>query len=673
MQQPRRTDPHDVSPATSTAGRRSRSGKPLVVLVLALVAVSAAPSPASGAGPYNQLERKAFNRLAVRENLSLFWVSDADADGVVDPNEVTSLLFYPPAPAWTDGAGFTADFDAAYARLVAAGAATIPDRRLALVAKELDQGTPTLIRSDLSALSDADKAFVGHMSKVADLTDELFDRTSGAAALAARVPADPLSQSLFRRNRGPACLAPATERARGCSAIPGAPKQRVDYYPRSLQAHAGFCKRLEKRRDAKRLLGPFTVVRRGPHGLKAVPYTVAYRALMTATAVELDAAAASVTDPAERPLVAYLQAAAHGFRTNSWGPADEAWSRMNAENSAWYVRVGPDEVYADPCAHKAGFHLTFARINPRSLELQRQLSPLRQEMESAFAARAGRPYKARTVRFHLPDFIDIVMNTGDDRFAFGITTGQSLPNWGKVAEESRGRTVVMSNVDTDADSTATRRLQAESLLDAAAVSQLGNDPESRLRSTILHEASHNLGPTGQYHVRGRSDQTIFGGDIASVLEELKADAGGQFLVDLLHRRGMLDDAATTRTYLEQFLWAFGQISNGAYSSDGARDPYAQLAAVEVGFLLDRGALTWRRRAIAANGVDRGAFAVHTDKLAPAYDALIKRVVRIKARGDKAGARRLLGRYVDGSIVPQKAISRRMLRYPKASFVYSVGL
>ena len=59
------------------------------------------------------------------------------------------------------------------------------------------------------------------------------------------------------------------------------------------------------------------------------------------------------------PLVTYLQAAANGFRTNRWGPADEAWSRMNAENSTWYVRVGPDEVYTDPCAHKAAFQAMY--------------------------------------------------------------------------------------------------------------------------------------------------------------------------------------------------------------------------------------------------------------------------------------------------------------------------
>lgn len=294
-------------------------------------------------------------------------------------------------------------------------------------------------------------------------------------------------------------------------------------------------------------------------------------------------------------------------------------------------------------------------------------------MESAFTAKAGPPYKPRPVRFHLPDFIDILLNAGDDRFPFGITSGQSLPNWGKVADEGRGRTVVMSNIDIDAYSAARRTFQAESVFDAATISQRMDDPQLLLLATILHEASHNLGPTGQYHVRGKSDVTIFGGDIAAVLEELKAESGGMFLLDLLRMKGIVDDAKATHTYLEQLLWAFSQISNGMYSSDGARDPYAQLSAVEVGFLLDRGALTWSNRATAANGIDRGAFTVHTEKLAPAFAALIARVTGIKARGDKPGAQKLLKRYVNGSIVPQKVITKRMLRYPKSSYVYSLGL
>ena len=100
-----------------------------------------------------------------------------------------------------------------------------------------------------------------------------------------------------------------------------------------------------------------------------------------------------------------------------------------------------DEVYYEPCALKAGFHVSFARINPGSVEWRDRLAPLKDKMEQALAKLAGKPYKARKVGFRLPDFIDIVVNAGDDRDAIGATIGQSLPNWGPVATEGRGRTV----------------------------------------------------------------------------------------------------------------------------------------------------------------------------------------------------------------------------------------
>src|SRR5690606_34946801 len=121
-----------------------------------------------------------------------------------------------------------------------------------------------------------------------------------------------------------------------------------------------------------------------------------------------------------------------------------------------------------------------------------------QAMEDDVATRIGAPYQARTVTFHLPDFIRIVFNAGDARNAIGATIGQSLPNWGPVASESRGRTVAMSNLYTDADSMKVRRDKAASLLSAAAMADYANDPGISILSTVLHEAMHNLGPSHEY-------------------------------------------------------------------------------------------------------------------------------------------------------------------------------
>jgi hypothetical protein len=346
---------------------------------------------------------------------------------------------------------------------------------------------------------------------------------------------------------------------------------------------------------------------------------------------------------------------------------------MNARNSQWYVRVAPDETYWDPCSQKAGFHMTFARINRGSLEWQDRLTPLQQDMEGALAALAPGEYTARDVSFHMPDFIDIVVNAGDDRDPFGATIGQSLPNWGTVSEEGRGRTVAMSNLYTDPDSQEMRRRQVSSLFSRETMEVYTSDAEAGLLSTILHEATHNLGPAHEYRVRGQTDDEVFGGGLASMLEELKAQSGALFFVELLRERGVLDERQARRTYVDSIAWTFGHISRGMYTPTGGRKAYSQLAAVPVGFLMDAGALRWDPEAMAADGEHRGAFTIDFERFPAAARSLMQRVMHIKAAGDRAGAEALATRFVDGDTVPQQAIVERYRSFPQVTFVYALEM
>src|SRR3569623_1689955 len=617
------------------------------ILLLALIACSRRHEPQPREQPSQvapkqetaKLSRADFNRFAVRKNVGLF----ETADGKRVP-----LLFYP--------AGGEA------ATVEAAAKETISDPRVALVAKDLDQGRPTLVQTTVAP---DEKPFVDHMLKIASLVDEIYAQQNGAAPREAKLPADPESHSLFRRNHGVKCVAPATENDPNCTAIPGVTKQVVGLYPADLQASADFCKQLESKPNAKELLGPLTVV----VGDEAVPYSEAYKPQMQAIATALEAAAGSVKD--EAALVAYLRAAASSFRTNDWRPADEAWAAMTVDNSKWYVRAAPDEVYSDPCAHKAMFHLTFAKINQGSKQWQDKLVPVQQEMEAAIAAHAGPPYKARKGTCLLPDFFDIVINAGDDRNPLGATIGESLPYWGPVANEGRGRTVAMVNLYLDPDSIAARRQQAESVLDKASMAAYTGEQEPQLLTPILHEATHTLGPAHEYQVGGKSDEQVFGGPIAAVLEELKAQTGALYLLEFLRSKGIIDDKLAQAAYADAIVWAFGHISQGMYTGTKTRKTYGSVAAIQIGYLNDHGALTWDPNAQAANGTDKGAFVVHADKLVAACDAMMKDVAGIKARGDVKGAQALFDKYVDGPGVPQSVISERFLRFPKASFVYSM--
>ncbi|MCB9597300.1 MAG: hypothetical protein H6719_31535 [Sandaracinaceae bacterium] len=628
------------------------------------------PTPAE-APAYDGLERLRFNQLAVQTNTPVFWASDADEDGAIDADEVRQLLFYPESEPFVADGALTDHFRETYEALVAANGATAPtDPRLAAVVEELSTTAPTLVETDLSDLPADHQAFADHMLRVADMIDGLYARQVGMTRLQDQVADDDASRSLFRRNWGPACRGATTERNEACSAIVGAPREPVDVYPIEMQSSDGFCATLEARDDSSALLTPFTVVREAEGALRAVPYTEAYANQMGPVATELRAAADALTDSAEEPLRTYLRAAAQAFQDNDWNPADEAWAAMNVRNSRWYVRVAPDEVYWDPCSQKAGFHMTFALINQGSLVWQDRLTPLQQRMEASIAELSD-AYEPRDVSFHLPDFIDIVTNSGDDRDAFGATIGQSLPNWGPVSEEGRGRTVAMTNLYTDPDSAARRRSLAESIFTEATLAHYSDDAEPGLLSTILHEATHNLGPSHEYRTNGQTDDEAFGGGLASMLEELKAQSGALFYTAMLREEGIITEDRQNETYLDSIVWAMGHISRGMYTPTGQRKAYSQLAAVQVGFLMDAGVLTWDAEAMAANGTDHGAFSLDYARFPAAARDLMTLVMGIKATGNRAEAERVAARFVDGDVVPQATIVERWNRSPRATFVYAI--
>jgi hypothetical protein len=654
----------------------------LVLAGLALAALLACTSDdkrRSASALLDSIPRTEFNRRAAERFLPLFWREDTNGDGQLQPAELAVLWGFADddASLWVDKAGaFTPRFLEAYAMLKTP-AVTPASRRQQLVLEELAQGAPTLVHTDLSGDSAAERAMVQHLMRAAMFVERLFARQKGSFGLDAGIPkVDVASRALFHRNQSPFCEAPKTENEPLCSAVEPKPAKHSGLYPADIQDTPGFCQRLEKSANAEALRDHFSIVTAGskPGEFAAVPFTQAWPEDMNAVAQELEAAADSL-GPTEPALVTYLRAAAASFRSNDWEPANLAWKAMNAHNSRWYVRVGPDEVYEDPCAWKGGFALQLDRINPDSMQWQEKLEPLKAEMEQQIAKMAGAPYSARDVKFALPDFINVVINAGDQRNASGATIGESLPNWGPVAKAG-GRTVSMTNLYTDPDSRARRDALEASLFCAATDALYRPTGLETVLGSLLHEAAHNLGPSNDYAVAGRTGPVAFGGPLASTLEELKAQNSSLWLTGFLVTKGVFTADDERRILRDGVAWAFGHISRGMYATDGTPRNYSQLAAIQIGFFLDAGAIAWHEGELAANGSDTGCFQVDYDALPGAVATLERQVLGIKARADRQSAEALKARYVDATdryAGIRTAIAARYLRTPKASFVYSVAM
>jgi hypothetical protein len=629
---------------------------------------------------FNQLTRTEFNFRAQERFVPLFWRADVNNDKTLDPSEL--VVLYGPwkvtSADFIDKKGFTKKFASTFESLVKpldeSKLSAEQKARRDILKKELEQGRPTLVENDFSASTKEDKAVLAHLKTAAAGIEKLYAFQSGTTSVLAKIAKDDVtSQAVFHRNQGANCVAPKTEKEANCSALEKKEKELSGLYPNDVQKDEKFCAKLELEKNKDELMGHFSAVVADGTGFKVVPYTQHWKSEMEAVARALDAAAAAVVSPDEKAFKAYLIAAAASFRSNDWEPANEAWVAMNAMNSKWYLRVAPDETYHEPCAWKAGFALQLARINKDSLVWQEKLEPVKLDMEKALAALAGAPYKARDVKFHLPDFIDVVLNAADQRNPHGATIGQSLPNWGPTSEKG-GRTVVMTNLYTDVDSKESLTNQMSSLFCAQTMKSATAEPKPGVMSVILHEAAHNLGPAHDYQVNGKKDDQVFGGPLASTMEELKAQTSALYFSWWLESKGIISKVDATQATVRDVAWAFGHISRGMYDAQGSSRAYSQLASIQLGSAFKAGALVFKKDEKAANGTDVGCYEIDFTKWTPMVNELAKRVLSAKGSGNKIDAEKMKADFVDAKdawAAARESMAERWLRAPKATFVYSI--
>ena len=637
-----------------------------VLAVLSVVCVSISLQ-AAGKGVATQfgapsLSRDDFNRLAVESGLPLFWIADRNSSGTVEVAELVPVGAGKSLSPYVEGGKFTDKFRDDYLGLVEL-------RRREAVKRELDSGYAAIMRSDFSKSPASDRKVVEHMVAAGRIVDELYSRQKGAFPYIAKLPKDDaLSRALFERNQGPWCAAPKTQDDPFCSALASFPPKLSDAYPEGMAQDEAMCESLKKFADGKKLLSPFTVVRRVGGKLVALPLTEVYGARMKDVARELRAAAEPLGDD-EKAFRAYLLAAAKGFETNDWSEADEAWVAMNSHNSKWYLRVAPDETYFDPCQEKAGFQVSFGRIDLSAVKWADRVSKVRQEMEDSLAKLIGDAYKPRQVNFSIPDFIQIVLNSGDGRTNQGATVGETLPNWGKVAEENRRRIMVVTNFYTDPDSVRMNREKLSTMLDADSMRAYSDDREPSVLKILLHEVTHNLGPHSDYKFNGKGASEVYGGRTATTLEEVKAEAGGLWYIDFLKRKGYLTQKQVDEAYIDSVAWCIDFTSRGMFTSTGTPKTYGQVAAIILGSLVKDGAVEWRKDE--KNG-DR--FHVNLAKMPGAIEALVQKIGKLYANADAAGAKAFIDGFTAGEgTKPLHAseIETRYAKFPKQSFYYSV--
>ena len=320
-----------------------------------------------------------------------------------------------------------------------------------------------------------------------------------------------------------------------------------------------------------------SVVRRDGDRLKAVPYSVEYKQWLEPAAQLLDKAAAITTNPS---LKKFLSLRAKAFRTDDYFESELAW--MDLKDTPIEVAIGPYEVYTDRLyGAKAAFESFVTLKDPEESAALAKYKRYLKDME----ANLPEPEEYKNFRrgFESPIAVAEQVHGGGDNVPGVQTIAFNLPNDERVREAKGAKKVILSNV---------LGAKYERILRPMAPLVLVGDQAGLVAKkymqleTLFHELSHSLGP-GTITIDGR-ETTVDAElkDQASALEEAKADVAGVWNILFMMDKGELPAAEKPQLFASYLTGIFRSMRFGTQEAHGKG------AALQYGYLLNKGAFRW---------------------------------------------------------------------------------
>ncbi len=468
---------------------------------------------------------------------------------------------------------------------------------------ELTEYTSVKLTSDLSHLSDAQRAMIGKLIDASAWMEKAFWKQAyGEPDPRLSSLKDPALERFARINFGPWNRLEGNE-----PFVPGVGEKPAGarFYPADISKES-----LERAAQAQpALLSLYTMVRRDAQGqLEAIPYSQFFEEEVKAAAKLLREAAGLAEDPGFKR---YLTLRATALETDEYYESDMAW--MDMKSNPIDVVIGPIETYEDQLmGAKAAFE---GYVLVKDLEWSQRLqryAALLPELQRGLPV-APR-YKKETPGTDSDlNAYDVIFYAGDCN-AGSKTIAINLPNDEKVQLAKGTRRLQLKN--------AMRAKFDEILVPISRVlideSQRANVTfDAFFANTMFHEVAHGLGIK---KVLGKQ-QTVREalGNQASALEEGKADVLGLYMVESLHDKGELEGEAPLLDYYVTFAAGiFRSIRFGAASAHGR----ANLARFN--FFEEKGAF--------ARGED-GTYRIDPMKMHDAVQALSREILKLQGDGD----------------------------------------
>ena len=370
----------------------------------------------------------------------------------------------------------------------------------------------------------------------------------------------------------------------------------------------------------------YTLLRRDPEGrLTVIPYHVAYADELKATADLLRQAAGLAESSA---FANYLKLRANALISDEYQVSDLYW--MDVKDNEIDVVIGPIETYEDRLfGYKAAYE---SYVLIKDMDWSAQLAKFATFLPEL---QAGLPvpdvYKRETPGSDSDlNAYDVVYYAGDSN-AGSKTIAINLPNDEEVQLEKGTRRLQLKNA---------MQAKFEKILEPIADELVAESQRQHITfdaffaNTMFHEVAHGLGIKYTIDSGGTVRDALK--DVASSMEEGKADVLGLYMVTELHKAGELGDVDLRDYYVTFMTSVFRSIRFGASSAHGKAN------MVRFNFFVENGAFVRDK--------ETGRYSVDFERMEQAMTDLSRLLLTLQGDGDYEGASELTN--TKGIIGPQ---------------------
>lgn len=463
------------------------------------------------------------------------------------------------------------------------------------------------LTSDISVLSENERKMLPILVKAAEKMNALFwyEAYGDKNELLAKI-ADEDTKKFVEINYGP------WDRLNGNTSFVdgiGEKPKGANYYPSNMTK-----KEFDEFEDETKS-SLYTFLRRNEDGsLKTIPFHVQFESQVKEVSDLLIEAAALAQD---KGLKTYLELRAAAMLTDDYQESDLAW--MDMKTNTLDIVIGPIETYEDQLFGIKATHEAYVLIKD-----QQWSEKLAHFAEFLPELQKGLPvdeiYKTEVPGTDSDlNAYDVVYYAGDCN-AGGKTIAINLPNDEEVQLQK-----------------GTRRLQLKNAMRAKfdkivmPISKVLIDESQReyikfdafFANTMFHEVAHGLGIKNTINNKGTVRSSLK--ELASALEEGKADILGLYMVQQLHKKGEI--GGDMKDYMTTFMAGiFRSVRFGASSAHGKAN------MIRFNFFKEKGAFTKN---------EDGTYKVNYNKMEAAMKDLSNLILTLQGNGDYEGVAALV--------------------------------